>query len=119
MTQKRIVIQEDDDEIRKTVACYLSKHGFSTVTTSNPNDCLSACKEKSPNLLLISRTFHFQEGIDLVKQLRSDPVIPHFPIIVTGVEPPFDLHYYSAGVNTCIGVVFDLILLLDEINKLL
>lgn len=122
--RSRILIFVNDPDDEKLFALFLQDRGFAVETARSPEDCLQMCKGSPPNLLLTSRLALIREpGLQFLRQLRADPDIPYFPILVgaadvAGGDPEFQ-DVFAAGANAAFGYVFDVRIVLKEMLILL
>lgn len=79
----RILIVDDDESIRKTIARILEEKGYAVDTVENGKDAVARCKAKEYNLALIDIRLPDTEGTKLLNTLET--VSPKMiKIIMTG-----------------------------------
>ena len=73
MVKHRILIVDDDDDIRQLLKYNLEKNGFTTETASNGQECLQKIKNYSPDLILLDVMMPNMDGIEVCERIKSDP----------------------------------------------
>jgi DNA-binding response OmpR family regulator len=80
-TSKKVLIIEDNDEIRFIIGLILKDDGFDVVES----DCLEIISELEtikPNLILMDNSLKDGSGSEMCKKLKSHPDTSHYPIIL-------------------------------------
>lgn len=73
---KRILIVDDETEIRELLKIYLNNHGYRTFEASNGLEALSIFYDNDIDLILVDIMMPKVDGIEFVKRIRKDCVIP-------------------------------------------
>jgi len=123
---------EDDRDIKRMFSTLLREQGYLVTIVSSLDECIKVCMHHSPLLLIIQRSINemgiinvLGDGLHLVRELRAHVNIPYLPIVVGCVDfpiinrPPKQYDVFDAGANACFGAVFDVPVLLRQINALL
>lgn len=86
----RVLIVEDDPDIRLLFSTTLSLHGFEVCTASNGDEALAAL-EAGPLPAVIVADLHMpvMDGWELLTALRANPNVSSIPVIVlTAADDP-------------------------------
>lgn len=88
-----ILIVDDDDCIRDSLAWLLEGEGFSTILAANGVEALAAlARSPLPSLALIDLRMPVMNGIELIEALRADRRWSRLPIVVLSaastIAPP-------------------------------
>ncbi len=68
-----VVIAEDDRDIRELVELILEEDGYTTVPVSDGLGALSACRAKSPDVLLLDVSMPGElTGLEVCRRIRAD-----------------------------------------------
>jgi two-component system, OmpR family, phosphate regulon response regulator PhoB len=78
----RILIVEDEPDIRDLIALHLSRDGFSCRTASNGLDALAEIRASRPDLVVLDLMLPGLGGLDVCRRLRADPGTATLPIIM-------------------------------------
>ncbi|NLV25282.1 MAG: sigma-54-dependent Fis family transcriptional regulator [Deltaproteobacteria bacterium] len=68
---KTILIVDDEESIRLTLAGILEDENFRTLAAKNGEECLAMLKEETPDLILLDIWMTGIDGIETLKQIRS------------------------------------------------
>lgn len=77
-----IYILEDDSSIRELIVYTLKSTGFDAMGFENADEFFPAVKENLPQLILLDIMLPGQDGISVLKQLRSSSLTAKLPIIM-------------------------------------
>lgn len=80
MTQARILIVDDNEDIRQLVSHLLEGEGYQAVTAVDGEEMLALLPEARPDLILLDVMLPGTDGFEICRQLRADPNMP--PIIM-------------------------------------
>jgi len=87
MTQKKILLIDDDRVICELAAGALSNEGFIVITAENATLGIQAVLEQKPDIVLLDVLLPDFDGYQVCQQLRQLPVAQHLPIIMlTGLD---------------------------------
>ena len=82
LASKRILVVDDDPEIRLFVCHALEHKGYSTDTAADGKAALAIIMEKPPDLLVLDAMLPLLHGFELCRQLKSDERTRAIPIIM-------------------------------------
>ena len=77
----RILVVEDDENIRELVDVILSGAGYEVVTASDGAAALQVVGTARPDLVLLDMRMPIMDGWEFARQYRARPE-PHAPIVV-------------------------------------
>ncbi len=86
MTQKRILIVEDDLTIAETLAYNLTHEGYDIRTTDNGHDAIDLVRSFRPDLVLLDVMLPGMSGFEVCQRLRADPLTAKTPIMILTVR---------------------------------
>lgn len=70
-TRQRILIVDDNDDIRNLIVLTLKSAQYEVFSASNGDDALSLIKEEEPDLILLDVMMPNMSGIEVLAQIRS------------------------------------------------
>jgi len=82
MENARIVVVEDETDIREVIEYNLSREGFNVFTASDGEEGLQLIKKKAPSLVLLDLMLPGLDGIEVCRQLKSDSDTSDIPVIM-------------------------------------
>jgi len=83
---KTIMAVDDSASVRQMVSFTLSEAGYNVIEAFNGKDALSKLNGDNPNLILTDLNMPEMNGIDLIKNVRTNPRLKFVPIILLTTE---------------------------------
>jgi len=78
----RIVVADDDVDIRELVEFKLSTLGHDVVAVSDGAAAVDACQARRPDLAVLDVMMPGLNGYEVTRQLRADPATAAIPVIL-------------------------------------
>ena len=88
MSNLKILLVDDDPNIRRLVELYLKKEGFEVVTATRGDEAVSAYKSANPNLILLDIMLPGMDGWQVCREIRKESNVPI--IMLTAKDETFD-----------------------------
>lgn len=82
MSDRTILIVDDEQAIRDMIAAALEMAGYVTIEAADGQAALQIVIDQRPDLILLDWMLSNQSGIDLARRLKRDPVTAEIPIIM-------------------------------------
>ncbi|MEI6167565.1 MAG: response regulator [bacterium] len=82
VTQKVILVVDDEKDILELVNYNLTREGFGVVTAKSGEEGLNAVAQKKPDLILLDLMLPGMNGLDVCRKLKKDPATASIPIIM-------------------------------------
>jgi CheY-like chemotaxis protein len=79
---RRILVVEDDADLRASVAQSLQDEGYEVDVARNGRDALEALKRAEPDLVLLDLMMPVMSGWEFREQQRNHPEYRHIPVVV-------------------------------------
>ncbi len=79
---RKILIVEDEPEIRDLLAHYLRKEGFSPVLAPDGETAILKARKEKPDLVLLDILLPKADGLDVLRTIRSDDTIGGTPVVM-------------------------------------
>jgi len=83
---KTILLVEDDDTLRKTLAYNLSKEDYKVVQSGDGAEALTLAREKSPDLIVLDVMLPTLDGLSVCRILRNESEVPIVMLTARGSE---------------------------------
>ncbi len=77
----KIVIAEDEPDIRELIAFTLRFAGYEVITGSNGLEGYELTKQHHPDLAMFDVRMPKMTGYDACKKIKADPEIAHIPVV--------------------------------------
>jgi DNA-binding response OmpR family regulator len=78
----RIVVADDDTDIRELVAFKLRASGHDVVAVADGPGAVEACVEQVPDLVVLDVMMPGLSGLDACRALRLHPILGEVPVIL-------------------------------------
>jgi len=78
----RVLIVEDERDIRDLVLFHLEREGFQVSSASSGEEALRQVRHASPDLVLLDLMLPAMGGLEVCRKLRQDPATAALPIVM-------------------------------------
>jgi CheY-like chemotaxis protein len=82
-TDKKILVVEDDEQVRELIRIALETQGYSVVTAENGLSGYERAVELKPDLIITDVYMPAADGVHLIRHVRDTEGISSTPILVT------------------------------------
>ena len=84
MTAHRIMVVDDDEDIRASLIELIEDHGYEAVGAAHGRDALERLRgqEQTPCVILLDLMMPVMDGWEFRQQQRSDPALASIPVVV-------------------------------------
>jgi DNA-binding response OmpR family regulator len=114
-----VLVIEDEEFISGLIAASLKDEGYSVIVASDYNNALKILDTGSVALVISDVMLPFTGGIELVEYIREHKKIKDTPVVlVTGIDADV-LQASKVQANIILPKPFDMLDLVDEVNKLM
>ena len=84
---KKILIIDDEADVRRYLAALLKKHGYETLTASDGVEGLEVARRERPDLVTLDLMMPNQSGTDFYRNLVKDKELGETPVVVVSGLP--------------------------------
>ena len=77
----KIMIAEDERDIRDLIAFTLRFAGYEVLTANNGEECVTMTQKELPDLVLTDVRMPKMTGYEACKQIKADPTTQHIPVV--------------------------------------
>jgi DNA-binding response OmpR family regulator len=88
--REKILVVEDEADLREVLQYNLTREGYRVVTAENGAEGLRRARKEAPDLLLLDLMLPDLDGIEICRRLKKDPLTSSLPVIIVtakGEEP--------------------------------
>jgi DNA-binding response OmpR family regulator len=111
----KILIVEDNQDTRELLHYYFTNAGYIVPTAIDGQEGLYMAKTEKPDLIITDVSMPNTNGIEMVRQIRSDTEIAHIPILVfTALNSSTEEKLAEEGANRVFHKPFDF----NELQKI-
>lgn len=77
----RILVAEDEEDIRDLIEFTLSYVGHEVISVSNGEEAFQSARQVLPDLILLDVRMPIMSGIEACKKIKSDPETYRIPVV--------------------------------------
>lgn len=114
--EKRIIVADDDKDIVSVLTMMLKDAGYEVASTAN-GQTTQKVRDFLPDLLLLDIWMTGIDGRDICKNLKSQKLTKHIPIIMISANKDTEKIAHQAGADDFIAKPFDMDDLLAKVEK--
>jgi len=92
LTSRRVLIIDDDPEIRAIIAEALSSEGHSVAEAGDGLDGLRSAREHHPDLILLDLMMPRMDGWAFRRAQVTDAQLATIPVVIISAAPPEQVH---------------------------
>lgn len=82
MTQKRILIVEDEESLLKLESILLSSRGYEVTLAASGRTALDILAQEQVDLVLLDIMLPEVDGYEVCRQIKNNPATAHVPVIM-------------------------------------
>jgi DNA-binding response OmpR family regulator len=88
MTKKKILIVEDDQDMRRALNVRLRANNYDTAFASDAVEALSIARKEQPDLVLLDLGLPAGDGFTVMDRMKDIPALSCLPVIVVSARDP-------------------------------
>lgn len=128
MENAKILIVDDDQDIRESLQAVLEKRQYTVTTAADRTEGMEKIKTEKPNLVILDVMMAtWQDGFEMARELKKDPQFENMPILMlTGIKDKTGIEFKSTAgdptwcpVDAFLDKPVDPEMLLAEVEKIL
>jgi len=78
----KILIADDEHNIRHILDFSLHAEGFNVVSATNGEEAVTLAIAERPDLIILDRMMPGQDGVETCRQLKNDDRTKHIPVVL-------------------------------------
>ncbi|MCX8036356.1 MAG: response regulator [Candidatus Sumerlaeia bacterium] len=82
MVKKRILLADDEEDIKTVVAMFLEAQGYEVITAFDGLDALEKVRTEKPDLILLDIMMPVLDGFEVCKRLKENEDTARIPIVI-------------------------------------
>ena len=83
----RVLIVEDDSDVRRLYAIGLNQRGFEVKLAANGAEAVERIESERPDVILLDWLMPLMDGAEVLERLSREGGLPSIPIIVISGQP--------------------------------
>jgi two-component system, chemotaxis family, chemotaxis protein CheY len=118
-SSKRVLVVDDDDAIRLTVADALQDEGYQVMTATNGREALAQIESGPPDAIVLDLMMPIMDGWGFLEACRARELCQGIPVLVMSAYRRLTETAPELKVRACIAKPFELDVLLGAVERLL
>jgi len=82
MSQGRVLVIDDEDDIRELCRVNLEFEGFQVIDAANGREGLDAAAQHGPDVIFLDLMMPEMDGWDVLRRLKEDDATAHIPVVL-------------------------------------
>lgn len=113
----KILLIDDDPDIRTVMGMVLKKEGYEVDTASRREEALEKLSNEKPSVILLDVLLSGADGRELCREIKADETMRHIPIIMFSGHPGAAQQFETYGANDFIAKPFNTEALLQKLSR--
>ena len=110
--EKKVLVVDDDQGILEAFKAMLESEGYLVEQSATGKELKTLNKSNMPDVILLDVLLSGEDGREICKRLKKNPVTKHIPVVMLSAAPEMKLSVITAGADAFLAKPFDM-------NKLL
>jgi pilus assembly protein CpaE len=118
---ERILFVDDEEQIRKLLSTWLTRHGYEVTMANDGWEALKAIRTKAPDLVITDVNMPNMNGLELTRRMRADHRTARIPVIMLSARKQADdvLTGYAEGADEYIPKPVEMAVLAAKVEVLI
>jgi len=82
----KILIADDDNEMRETLSSMLEAEGYQVINAENGQEAVEMSRKELPALIMMDIHMPVMDGLRACKEIKTDSVTKSIPVVMLTVE---------------------------------
>lgn len=117
MSEKRILIIDDDLAIVDVLEMIFDEEGYAVLRAYSGHEALTLAKQHTPDLMLLDLMLPDMHGSVVADHIRSEPTLKHIPILVVSASKDMQDIASTMDVQGAIAKPFQMNTLLATVER--
>lgn len=121
MSNKKILVVDDDDMMRKMTSTILTRHEFEVLNAENGRDALTQLETVRPDLILLDVMMPEMDGYETCQKIRANPATSTIPILMLTALASIEqkVKGFESGADDYLAKPYETEELLARVNALI
>ena len=82
MSERKVLVVDDEIHIVHVVAIKLRNNGYEVITANNGEEAFELAQQENPDIIVTDYQMPVMSGLELVKELRENEITKSIPVIL-------------------------------------
>jgi pilus assembly protein CpaE len=118
---ERVLFVDDEEQIRKLLSTWLTRHGYEVTVANDGWEALKAIRAKPPDLVITDVNMPNMNGFELTRRMRADHRTARIPVVMLSARKQADdvLTGYAEGADEYIPKPVEMAVLAAKVEVLI
>ena len=103
MENRRILIVDDELDMRIYLSTLFKTSGYEPMAVRNGEEGIARARRERPDLIVLDVMMPKQGGVQMYRQLRTEPTLAGIPVIMLSGVPHGSFAHYLAMLSASLG----------------
>lgn len=103
MENRRILIVDDELDMRIYLSTLFKTSGYEPMAVRNGEEGIARARRERPDLIVLDVMMPKQGGVQMYRQLRTEPTLAGIPVIMLSGVPQSSFAHYLAMLSASLG----------------
>ena len=113
----KILLIDDDPDVRTVMRLLLQKQGFGVETASCREDAMAMLQRDLPGLILLDVLLSGADGRELCRELKAGERTRDIPVIIVSGHPGAAVQFEACGADDFLSKLINTDLLLQKLHQ--
>ncbi len=113
---KHVLLVDDDQGIREVLSIILEENGYLATSLSHATSIETMLLKVKPDLLIMDMWIAGEDGCEVVKRIKDNPVFASIPVIIVSAENDGEVLAKKCGADGFISKPFEMEEFLQKIQ---
>lgn len=99
MAKKKILVVDDEMDMRFYVSALLESNGYEALTTRDGQSGFDAARDEAPDLIILDIMMPGDGGVSMYSRLKQDPALAGIPVIMLSAVAETSFRHFLAMLN--------------------
>jgi CheY-like chemotaxis protein len=116
----KLLLADDDPDIREVVPLVLEPYGFQIVVAGNGGEGLQLAREQRDiELIMVDLMMPFVSGVEMISRLKADPALRKIPVVILSGDNSAKETALSLGAAACLRKPVELSILVSTLERII
>jgi CheY-like chemotaxis protein len=115
---KKILLIDDDPDVRTVMTIMLQKQGYQVTTASRKEEAWQMIEAAEPAVILLDVLLSGADGRDLCREIKANPQTRDIPVIMFSGHPSAGAQFQTYGADDFITKPLQKEVLLEKLSNL-
>ena len=119
MVMTKVLIIDDDPDVRTVMNSLMKKQGYEVETASHREEAMDKLQEFQPSVVLLDVLLSGSDGREICQEIKANQGMKHIPVIMFSAHPGAAENISSYGADDFITKPINTDMLLEKLDRVI